>query len=128
MTKPVLDAKTRTENLRRSSQENFDAWFKSRHWRVCSEVTGTKTMDGYRVYYFQGFFQVRPPAGFVTPLGRKGRSGYLIAEVDDQGKDLSGDLVYPFGRIVLEKAIGQYQSVSGLPGRDPRRQGASWQE
>lgn len=127
MTKPALDARTRTENLHRSSQEKFDAWFKNRRWRVCAEITGTKTMDGHRVYYFQGFFQVRPPAGFVTPLGRMGRSGYLITEVDDQGSDLPG-LAVPFGRIVLEKAIEQHHMITGLPARDPRRRGASWQE
>ncbi len=120
------DAAAQAELLRRAREEKFAGWFRGRYWRVCHEITGNREKDGFVVSYFRGHFQVKAPAVFQTPLGHKGRSGYLIQEINSAGSDLPGTQPHPFGRKALEHAISLYHSVTGLPERDPRRHGVSW--
>jgi hypothetical protein len=120
------DAADRGNSLQASRAARNSAWFEGRFWRVCTEVTGRREMNGVRFEYFQGFFQVAPPALFQTPHGSKGRSGYLIRETDAAGADIPGGTMQTFGRGALLRANELFGSVSGLPRRDPRRSGAAW--
>lgn len=116
-----------TAGLRYSREDRQQAWFgDGRHWRVCGEITGNRIKDGFKVFYFRGFFQVAPPGVFQTPFGYKGRSGYLIQETDAEGKDLPGTAPQTFGRMALARANNIHHSVTGLPERDPRRHDARW--
>jgi len=119
-------AEERTAALHASAEEKYAAWFSGRHWRVCEEITGNRTIEGKKVSYYRGFFRVEPPGVFQTPLGHKGRKGYLIREIDAQGKDLPGTEPVPFGRMVLERAAEDFSAVTGLPPRDPRRRAGTW--
>ena len=123
---PAQDAAARAEYLRSSSRQKFEQWFKDRHWRVCTEMTGNRVKDGYIVIYYKGFFQVTPPGTFQTPLGHRGRSGYLIQETDAGGTDLPGTEPVPFGRAALLHAIEEFGLVKDLPKRDPRRRAGTW--
>jgi len=116
----------RTAALHASSEEKYLSWFRDRHWRVSTEITGDRTKDGHKIFYFKGFFQVEGPGVFQTPLRHKGRKGYLIQETGADGKDLPGTKPVPFGRTVLERASGQFGHITGLPKRDPRRRAGKW--
>jgi hypothetical protein len=108
----------RGDALRQRREARFDEWFKDRRWRVCAEMNGEREANGSTVHYRGGFFRIDPPAVFQTPLGHKGRSGYLVQEVDKEGRDIP-DSRHPFGRRTLEHAVSAYQSVTGLPAKDP---------
>lgn len=109
----------RGEALRQRREARFDSWFRDRRWRVCTEITGDRVSDTGIVRYSGGFFRMDPPGIFQTPLGHKGRAGYLIQEVDPDGGDRDVPPV-PFGRRTLEHAIEKYGAVSGLPAKDPK--------
>lgn len=122
---PRQDAAARSSTLKESRQQKFDQWFKDRKWRVAAEISGTREQDGNTFRYHKGYFQIDRPGVFQTPLGHKGRAGYMLHEVDADGSDIPDSLA-AFGRIALESAIKAYGSVTGLPDRDPRRRGGAW--
>jgi hypothetical protein len=120
------DNRGRAETLARSRAEKFDSWFATRRWRVCAEVSGLRERDGHKVLYHRGFFKIEPPGVFQTPLGHKGRTGYLVQEVDGEGHDKEGTSPVAFGRRTLEHAINSYAAVTGLPEKDPKRAAGKW--
>jgi hypothetical protein len=122
---PSQDAATRLQTLADSRESKFRHWFENRRWRVCHEITGTWTKDGHRISYFRGFFQMDPPGTFQTPLGHRGRKGYLIQETEPDGTDCQTEPV-AFGRQALERAQERFGLITGLPPRDPRRRAAKW--
>jgi hypothetical protein len=108
-----------------AQRDKFEQWFSGRHWRVASEVSGERAGEAAglppdcEVRYQDGFFAVRPPHVFRTPLGHSGRQGYLITETDADGNDLPGAIRAAFGRTTLTRAVREYGAVSGLPAKDP---------
>lgn len=110
--------------LQRSRDAKFDLWFRDRHWRVMTEESGDRTWDGEDadgnqvtlvVHYDSGHFVIDQPGVFQTPLGHKGRAGFIIRETDAEGADLPGNITAAFGRAALERAIERYGAVTGLP-------------
>jgi hypothetical protein len=125
---PSPDKDARLATLASSREEKFDHWFAGRCWRVCTEITGPRVLDGHRIDYYRGYFLMEPPGTFQTPLGHRGRQGYLIQEISmEDGTDCPTDPV-AFGRQALEKAIERYGLITGLPRRDPRRRGTVWSD
>lgn len=89
-------------------------WFENRRWRVETELNGTVTIGGVKFTYDKGAFEVEPPGVFVTPLGHRGRHGYVIIEVDADGRDIPGTGT-AFGDATLRRASKAYGTVTGLP-------------
>lgn len=94
-------------------------WFEKRRWRVMAEKTGTITIAGVRYTYNSGEFVIDPPGVFVTPLGHRGRRGYLIIEIGEYHLDIPGS-EQAFGEATLRRANEAFGSdgdlpVSGLP-------------
>lgn len=114
----MAESKDRATILREAREAKFDAWFKGRHWRVCSEISGERTGEGgAKITYDRGWFTIAPPHTFKTPLGHRGRAGILIQEVDAEGHDLPGTTPASFGEQVLKRAAKVYGSVTGLDSR-----------
>jgi hypothetical protein len=112
---------SRSAALSRSRTERFDSWFKDRRWRVLEEMSGQRERDGSTVIYDAGEFWVSWPGIFQTPLGHRGRHGFLIREVDPQtGADLEPAVDVAFGFVTLSTAVERYQAVRGLPS-EPRK-------
>ncbi len=93
------------------------SWFGQRHWRVLTERTGVITIGGVRIAYSKGVFDISPPGVFTTPFGTRGRHGFVVIEVDDDGKDIPGS-GSAFGEAVLRRANAAYNTISGLPAED----------
>jgi hypothetical protein len=94
--------------------ERFAAWFEGRSWRVMAEKTGTVTAGSVRVTYDKGAFEISPPGVYSTPLGNRGRRGYLVIETGPDGRDVPGTAA-AFGEATLRRAWKEYGLVSGLP-------------
>ena len=71
-----------------SFSERFAAWFEGRRWRVMTELSGIVAAGGIRVAYDRGAFEIAQPGVYVTPLGNRGRRGYLVVETGADGRDL----------------------------------------
>jgi hypothetical protein len=97
--------------------DRFVAWFEGRCWRVMHEVTGTVIMGGVQIAYANGEFEIAPPGAYVTPLGNRGRRGYLVIETDADGCDLPVH-AEAFGGATLRRASLTYGLVAGLPEED----------
>jgi hypothetical protein len=94
--------------------DRLATWFSGRHWRVMHEVSGTVTLGQVRIAYANGEFEIAPPGVFVTPLGNRGRRGYLVIETGEDGADVPGSAV-AFGEAALRRAQQAHGTVSGLP-------------
>lgn len=89
-------------------------WFGTRRWRVMREVTGNVIMGGVKIAYAAGEFQIDQPGVFVTPMGHRGRRGFLLIETDEAGHDIAGSW-QAFGEATLRRAAAAYGTVDGLP-------------
>jgi hypothetical protein len=92
-------------------------WFKDRSWRVMSELNGGVSMQGAHVTYDKGAFEIAPPGVYVTPLGSRGRRGYVIIEIGADSQDIPGS-ARVFGGAALRRANAAYGTISGLPEED----------
>jgi hypothetical protein len=110
----------RGDSLRRAREEKRDSFFKGRHWRVRTEVTERRESDGTVIVYDKGEFWVQPPEVFQTPLGHRGRHGFLLRETGADGKDLAPANDVAFGFVTLKTASDLYGSVRDLP-EEPRK-------
>lgn len=105
----------RSEALRTARQDKFDQWFRFRRWRVAAEITEIREIDGDRVVYDHGEFWVDKPGVFQTPLGHKGRHGFVVCEVDAvTGLDLQPLVQAAFGYASLQRAQEEYGAVRDL--------------
>lgn len=96
-------------------QDAFASWFSGRRWRVATEATCVRdTPDGDRVTYEQGEFWVSEPAVYQTPLGRRGRHGFILQEVDEAGSDIPGSRA-AFGATALRRAFDLFGSIINMP-------------
>lgn len=103
---------SRSGALRRSREQKMKQWFGARHWRVATEVS-SETDD---VVIAAGEFWTKGGKVFQTPLGHKGRHGYIMQEVRD-GVDVPGSRV-TFGWVTLAKAAEMFPgSIVELPPR-----------
>lgn len=117
---PMTSA-ARIENMKRAREAQFASWFETRHWRVAEETSGLRTRDGITILYDRGEFWVQHPGVFKTPLGHRGKRGFLVKETDADGKDLDPPSVQAFGHLTLKTASERYQTIHGLPG-EPRKE------
>ena len=105
------------EEERAERQRLFDEFFATRHWRVMTETSGPADVPGSELslIYDQGFFRFEPPGGaYLSPVGQKARTGFLIREIDADGIDLEATAAFP--RPALDYANATYPgAVSGLP-------------
>jgi len=97
-----------------SFSERFASWFEGRRWRVMTELSGTVAVGGIQVAYDRGAFEIDSPGIFITPLGNRGRRGYLVAETGPDGCDLPVH-AEAFGEATLRRAQRDYGLVTGLP-------------
>jgi len=97
-----------------SFSERFAAWFEGRRWRVMSELSGIVAAGSIRVAYDRGAFEIAQPGVYVTPLGNRGRRGYLVVETGPDGRDLPVH-AEAFGEATLRRAQRDYGLVTGLP-------------
>jgi hypothetical protein len=97
--------------------ERLAAWFEGRRWRVMDEVSGTVIVGGVQIDYANGEFEIASPGVYVTPLGNRGRRGYLVIETDADGHDLPAH-AEAFGEATLRRALLTYGLVAGLPEED----------
>ena len=98
-----------------SFSERFASWFEGRLWRVMTELSGTaEPQGGIQITYDRGAFEISLPGVFVTPLGNRGRRGYLVIEHSSLGIDKPGTEA-AFGEATLRRAQRDYGLVSGLP-------------
>jgi hypothetical protein len=112
---------TRGEALRAVREAKFDSWFRGRCWRVAEEWTTTRMVGGDEVAYDKGEFWVTPPGVFQTPLGHKGRHGFVIREIEPQsGIDKHPAVQAAFGFSTLKMANERYNCIRGLPD-EPRK-------
>lgn len=99
-------------------------WFGTRKWRVLTEADGTETWyqngefpgpEGsgapVTVVFTQGSFEISPPGSFMSPLGSRGRSGVLLQEVGEDGKDVEGS-VLPWGHAAVRKAREEFHAIT----------------
>jgi hypothetical protein len=107
--------------LKEARDRKFAEWFQDRRWRVMDEVTGERDTtvvvpDGSEVAiivkYSAGHFTIPAPAKFYTPLGRPGRVGIMVAEIDAMGQDTG--VTASFGATSLAKAQEAYGLIVGL--------------
>lgn len=89
-------------------------WFENRRWRVMTETSGNVTLGGVNIGYAVGEFHIDQPGVFVTPMGHRGRHGFLVIETDDAGRDIPGS-EQAFGEATLRRASAAFGTVSGLP-------------
>jgi hypothetical protein len=102
--------------IQETRDRKFAEWFANRRWRVMSEVSGERTTEaGVTIKYDGGHFVVDKPGVFQTPLGHRGREGFIVREVGADGSDLPDGQTVPFGLSVLQRAAAQFQAVDGLP-------------
>lgn len=98
-----------------SFSERFASWFEGRSWRVMTELSGTaEPQGGIQITYDKGAFEIDPPGVYVTPLGNRGRRGYIVTEHDATGHDLPAH-AEAFGEATLRRASLIYGLISGLP-------------
>jgi len=104
------------EALKMSRQQKFNDLFRGRRWRVQTEKSGPSVIGGIRVRYDCGEFWIDPPGVFQTPLGHKGRHGFVLIEVDADGRD-----VVPLRRIALGYAAirGAAEHFGAIAGELP---------
>ena len=96
-----------------SFSERFATWFEGRRWRVMDELSGTVAVGGIQVAYDRGAFEIAQPGVYVTPLGNRGRRGYLVIETGADGCEAL--LAVAFGEATLRRAQRDYGLISGLP-------------
>ena len=89
-------------------------WFEKRRWRIIDEISGNVALGGVGIAYANGEFQIDQPGVFVTPMGHRGRHGFLVIETDDAGQDIPGS-EQAFGEATLRRANDAFGTVSGLP-------------
>jgi hypothetical protein len=114
---------SRGDAVKATRQRQMDTLFKDRRWRVMTEVTEerrTAASDGSgerdRVVLDHGEFWVDAPGIFQTPLGHKGRHGFLLTELDPAtGADLDPPVRMTFGHDLLLKAQEEYGQIRDLP-------------
>jgi hypothetical protein len=96
-----------------NSIQHWDQWFVTRKWRVCTEVTGTQSLDGPAVSFDHGEFDIEAPGAFQSVMGPNlGRHGVLLQEIDPAtGKDIDGARV-AFGHMVVDKARKEFHAIS----------------
>jgi hypothetical protein len=111
----------RIENMKRAREKQFAEWFETRHWRVAEETNGLRTREGITILYDHGEFWVQHPGVFKTPLGHRGKRGFLVKETDADGKDLDPASVQAFGHLTLKTAGEKYGTIHGLPA-EPRKE------
>lgn len=97
-----------------SFEDRLAHWFKDRRWRVRTELDGTVTLGGVKITYDKGVFEIDPPGCYVTPLGSRGRHGYVIIETGADGRDIPGSGT-AFGGAALFRAQRAYGTITGLP-------------
>jgi hypothetical protein len=112
---------SKIENMKRARDAQFASWFEKRHWRVAGETNGLRTRDGITILYDHGEFWVQHPGVFQTPLGHRGKRGFLVMETDVNGSDLNPPSVAAFGHLTLKRARDEFGAVSGLPD-EPRKE------
>lgn len=102
----------RSESLKAAREASFARWFAGRRWRIATEESGTEEREGgVKIVYERGEFWVQPPGKFQTPLGHKGRHGYVLQEVDPHtGQDIEGSRS-TWGAQALRKAREQYRAI-----------------
>jgi hypothetical protein len=109
------------DTLARAREERFRAWFEGRWWTVRTDATGEREVDGVKITYDKGHFVIDPPGVFQTPLGHRGRKGYVLAETDPVGNVLPGKPAAAFGHQTLTRANDKYACVADLPDKEPQR-------
>jgi hypothetical protein len=102
--------------------DRLASWFRDRRWRVMTELNGGVTMAGTTVTYARGAFEIAPPGVYVTPLGSRGRRGYVIIETDGDGNDIPGTGT-AFGEAALRRASAAWGTITGLPAADGAEEG-----
>lgn len=95
-------------------EDRLASWFKDRRWRVMAEKTGTVTIGGVEFAFDKGAFEISPPGVYVTPLGSRGKRGYVLIETSEDGTDIPGTGV-AFGEAALRRANAAWDTISGLP-------------
>jgi hypothetical protein len=108
------------ERMKRAREKQFADWFERRHWRVATEIMGCRTRDGITILYDHGEFWVQHPGVFKTPLGHRGKRGFLVRETDANGVDVVPASVQAFGHLALKTAGEKYGTIRGLP-PEPRK-------
>lgn len=104
---------SRSEALRRSRELKMSQWFGARRWRVATDVSS----ENDDVVIVQGEFWTKGGKVFQTPLGHKGRHGYILQEVTQDGVDIPNSRV-TFGWVTLNTASEMFPgSVIDLPPR-----------
>jgi len=92
-------------------------WFEQRRWRVMTEKTGEVTLVGVKIGFRGGEFQIDQPGVFITPMGHRGRRGFLVIETDESGKDIPGS-EQAFGEATLRRAAAVWGTIAGLPAQE----------
>lgn len=93
----------------------LEKWFSGRHWRVREELDGTVTMQGVKITFRRGVFDIEPPGVFISPFGTSARCGVVIVEI---GADAVVTRGTAFGESVLRRAQEAYGTIDGLPAPD----------
>ena len=89
-------------------------WFEHRRWRVLAELDGEVTLAGVKIAFAAGTFEIGQPGVYVTPLGARGRRGFVIIETGEDGQDIAGTEA-AFGEAALRRANASWDTISGLP-------------
>jgi hypothetical protein len=115
---------TRSDSLAAARAQRWQQWFGTRHWRVMTEVTERRTdrETGSAVIADHGEVWIEGDAQFQTPLGNKGRHGFLVTEVGPDGRDLDPAVQVIFGYAALCRARdeGAVAEVPSQRRRAPR--------
>lgn len=116
----------RSEALKASHVRRMAEWFEGRRWRVCSELN----TDQQDILVKNGEFWVKDGKVFRSPLGNKGKHGYILQEVDEAGNDIwSAELDpapvrAPFGWVTIRNASEMFPgSIIEVPPRPYGRRG-----
>lgn len=103
---------SRGEALRRSRNQKMTDWFGGRRWRLATETS----LENEDVLIRDGEFWMKPGRVFRTPFGHKGRHGYVLQEIDQNGADIPGSRV-TFGWITLQNASEMFPGSVDVPPR-----------
>lgn len=107
--------RSRASQIKGAKRQKLDEWFKGRQWRICTELSGPVEGGVCK----DGQIILAAPAEFQTPLGNRGRRGYIVQEVDAAGNDLS-TRPQIFGIQVLRETQELYGAIVNLPPKRPR--------
>lgn len=94
------------------------AWFENHEWRVQDALSGQAvSSDGIRATYDHGAFEIAAPGVFISPLGHRGRRGFILERTDGAQCDLPVEAA--FGETTLRRAQAAFGPIAGLPAQSP---------